>query len=455
MRRLCYRFEKGRVAYLYPDHPLLLAGGGELDIVIKGLEKGYPERQIVDEVMLLIDDSKENVTNCVREVSRSILAVQNSDGFVDKSEEPAGLSMATLNLIGKCNLKCRHCYAGNALNGEIHEFSPDDIRLVIRELDTVVTKAPRLLILSGGEPTLNKRNLMVAIEEGAHRGFNLRVNSNGYSLDDDLVNSLRESRAITQISLDGIDRETHSILRRSPNSFDVGVRAIQRLVDSQCRVRISTTIHADNYWQIPDLIAFTENIGAEQFITTNLVNTGNALTNSLKGVPFATEFDLLFNAVKGSFKRQQLTRSTLLAETINAIRAGVRFSYCGTGTCTCCVNYDGVVYPCINMMKDEFTIGNLLTDNAEKLWQTSEVVGRLRNLNVEQMNDKCPFCDFRHFCGAFCRGETVDAGEPLTAQYVRCSDWKRALVKVFDILAECPDLYCFYDDPIEGVLHRE
>ena len=52
------------------------------------------------------------------------------------------------------------------------------------------------------------------------------------------------------------------------------------------------------------------------------------------------------------------------------------------------------------------------------------------SINVDTINKQCASCVFRYFCGSYCRGETISAGENLYSPYIRCSEWKQALIKI-------------------------
>ena len=56
--------------------------------------------------------------------------------------------------------------------------------------------------------------------------------------------------------------------------------------------------------------------------------SGRAQHEGLKPVSLSKEFNVIYNLVKDNKKYQLMTKSTLLAETINAIRAGIFISAC-------------------------------------------------------------------------------------------------------------------------------
>jgi radical SAM protein with 4Fe4S-binding SPASM domain len=332
-------------------------------------------------------------------------------------------------------------------------MSPEDLEVAIGVLGRLIANPPRLLVISGGEPTSRDTKLKTAIVAARKNGLNPRLNTNGYSLNSSVAEFLAEHDVLTQVSLDGVDPQTHALLRKAEDAFERTLSAIERLTSHGVRVRISFTVHSGNAHQIPAMLNLADGLGVEQVVTSSLVGVGNALLNNLKPVEFADEFAILYNAVKDSPSRQRMTRSTLLAETISAIRAGIRFTYCGTGLSTCCVDADGSVYPCINMVRAPFKGGNICDKDFPEKW--GALWPGLRNLDVDSMNPQCARCFCRYFCGAYCRGETLESGKGIRDPYVRCSSWKKALIRVFDYLSQTPDIFAFEDDPIEAIIHRE
>lgn len=455
MDKIRFDLKENRIAYLWPAHPLVLAGNQVLDDVICGFDKGQSFDTICQ---VIVEKYQEKYQDVLEYVSQILNAVDYVTSFTEPTEfEFDGISMATLNLTNQCNLQCKHCYAAKSNTAlSSNEMSIENLLNTIRQLDKLVTHPPRLLILSGGEPTIRMDALIPAIKLAHGLGFNVRLNSNGLILTTPLVQTLKECNVLTQISIDGANRESHASLRGSEKSYDQTVDSIKILTNSQCRVRISMTTHLDNYKEIPSVFENAINWGAEQFITSNLVVTGRAKENGLKPVLLSDEFEVLYQFVKDDIDLQRMSKSTLLGETINAMRAGVRFINCGTGICTCCVDANGDVFPCINMVNPDYKITNICeTSNLTNSWKRSEVIDKLGKISVNNINEKCAQCAFKFFCGAYCRGETIANGKSLYDPYIRCDEWKQALLKVLTILCEQPMLYYFGRPAEMEVISRE
>lgn len=338
----------------------------------------------------------------------------------------------------------------------LREWTCEQIQTTVIALSKLITQPPRLLILSGGEPTLVSDLVRTAVITARENGLTPRLNTNGVGITENMARFLAANQVLIQISVDGLDTSTHNLIRGQGNSFEVALRAIKRLVEHGCRVRLSCTTHQGNIDQVPGMIMLAQELGCEQFITSNLVLIGRALDGGLKQVPFEEEFAVIYEAVKDDPAKQIMTRSTLLGETIGAMRDGIKFTYCGTGCSTVCIDAGGKIYPCINLLRADFCAGNLAQgDDLEEVWMTSPLLAELRRLNIDTMNRACAQCPFRYFCGGYCRGETLAAGRTLTDPYARCKEWRRGLIKVLDFLSETPDLYSLSDKSTTGGLHRE
>ncbi|HBI17452.1 MAG: Radical SAM domain protein [Candidatus Moranbacteria bacterium GW2011_GWF2_34_56] len=449
--RITLRWKNDLVSIIWHNHPLVMAGNKILKEVVDAIYAESNLAVLSEEISRKYNLPLDDVVGYITHIHNSINAIQQSIP-VERKQENA-LSMATLNVTRKCNLNCNHCYASGSTSFD--EMSLEASVIAIKNLSSIITEHPRLLVLSGGEPTLEKEKLKKIVLTGVENGLKIRVNSNGYFIDDELAGFFGKNSVLVQISLDGIDGETNAILRNETRAFDKAVGAIKTLVSHGCRTRISFTIHDKNINQLRGLLKLAEQLGVEQVVTSSLVGIGNALQGKVKAVKFKEEFEELFSVVEGNKKWQEMTRSTLLAETIVAIRSGIKFQYCGTGHCTCCVNSDGTLYPCINMVRDGFEIGNVVAPSIGETWKSSHILNGLRSLDVDSMNGTCSSCVFRYFCGGYCRGETLESGSKITDPYVRCIEWKQGMLKIMEIIAKSPDVYDFELFSKTGGFHRE
>lgn len=429
-------WKNGTYSFVWENIPFVMAGDDLLlncithirenksrDYIFNRLFKDKPEEKEFKEYIEQVEEALNFTDNYQDEESNSMVNKQ---------------SMFTLNLTRQCNLNCKHCYAGGTIKKA--EMSIKQIEDLIDFMSTRVIE-PKLMIITGGEPTIEQEKLKTAIKKGYQYGFKIRVNSNGILITNEMAKFFKEYNVIVQLSLDGIDAQTHALLRNDINAYGYVMNAINILKSNCVDFAISFTIHSENIKQLPQMIDFALKIGAEKFNTSSLVQIGNAKINNLRTVDFLEEFSSLYNEVRNDKRKQHLTRATLFAETVIAIRDGVKFVQCGTGNCTTCIDSSGEIYPCLNMMNSDFLISNVNDSNFKEQFNESKIREYLSKINISNLNDKCSKCFFKYWCGGYCRGETIANGGNITDPYVRCSSWKRGLVFILKCLAETPDLY--------------
>src|SRR3546814_11041765 len=79
------------------------------------------------------------------------------------------------NLLRRCNLTCRHCYATSADSPFRNELSTTE---ALRVIDDLHAAGVRVLILSGGEPLL-RPDLFKLAGYAREQGFVVALSSNG------------------------------------------------------------------------------------------------------------------------------------------------------------------------------------------------------------------------------------------------------------------------------------
>jgi MoaA/NifB/PqqE/SkfB family radical SAM enzyme len=185
-------------------------------------------------------------------------------------------------------------------------MSVSEIRKAVQALGAMITEPPRLLVISGGEPTIERAKLEAAIVAARECGLSPRLNTNGYYVDASLAQFLATHQVLTQVSVDGADAATHALLRGNVDSFSHALSAVEQLVEHGGRVRISFTVHSRNVNQIPQMLGLAQRLGAEQLVTSGLVGIGNALRHNIRPVEFATEFSMLYAAIRDSTMYQSI-----------------------------------------------------------------------------------------------------------------------------------------------------
>ncbi len=177
------------------------------------------------------------------------------------------------NLIRRCNLTCKHCYALSADHDYEGELSREEVFTVMDDL-----KAYRVpvLILSGGEPLLRPDIFEIA-ERSRDMGFYTGLSTNGTLIDEPMADRIAAMGFnYVGISLDGL-RETHDKFRRLEGAFDRSLAAVHLLHARGVKVGLRFTMTALNAHDLPALLDLmrTEQVDKFYFSHLNYAGRGN------------------------------------------------------------------------------------------------------------------------------------------------------------------------------------
>lgn len=183
------------------------------------------------------------------------LNVPDYDHFVS----PIDLLLVVTN---KCNLRCKHCYYHERVQGPAQEISTQDVERVLASLNQDL----RTVSMSGGEPFLNDHLVGIcrALSEKIHVK-NVYIVTNGFDTSrivhtcERILETARFNLYI-RVSLDGLP-DTHNRRRRDLRSHARAVETVKRLCslaekESRLRVEVQTTIGRDNFDELEALAEF-------------------------------------------------------------------------------------------------------------------------------------------------------------------------------------------------------
>ena len=177
------------------------------------------------------------------------------------------------NLVRRCNLTCKHCYALSADHDYPGELTLDEVRTVMADLKAAHVPA---LILSGGEPLLRPDLFEIAAHAKA-LGFYVGLSTNGTLIDAPLAGRIAaQGFDYVGISLDGL-RETHDKFRRKLGAFDASLAALRHLRERGVKVGLRYTMTDLNAHDLPALLELmrAERVDKFYFSHLNYAGRGN------------------------------------------------------------------------------------------------------------------------------------------------------------------------------------
>jgi radical SAM protein with 4Fe4S-binding SPASM domain len=208
---------------------------------------------------------------------------------VARSPDPS-LRYLELQLLHRCNLKCRHCYLGPPRSNELA------LEDAVKITEEFAFHGGLRLLISGGEPLLYPW-LKEFIDQTADMKIRRVLFTNGTRVTKENRNHLRVDEI--QFSLDGW-RDGHDLIR-GRGSFDRTVQGIRLVQEIGIPVSIATMIHSGNVDEFDTLKNFVEEIGAVEWGIDVLSIAGRMIENQDLVVPVGNAVPLMAYGFGGGY----------------------------------------------------------------------------------------------------------------------------------------------------------
>ncbi len=319
------------------------------------------------------------------------------------------------NLIRRCNLTCKHCYATSADVNFPGELSTTE---VFAAMDNLRQFGVPVLILSGGEPLMRK-DIFEISHRAKEMGFYVGLSSNGTLINEKNIGEIvKVGYNYVGISIDGM-RETHDNFRRKNGAFDEALDGVRLCHDAGIKVGLRFTLTQDNMQDLPDLLQLMDDEQVDKFYLSHLNYAGRGNRNrrdDLHHQMTRDAMDLLietcWNDIHEGRRREFVTGNNdadgvylLLwilknmpqhAEHIESMLSG----WGGNSSGVNIANIDnlGNVHP--DTMWWEYTIGNVKSRPFSDIWMdTSDPLMAGLKLQSRPVEGRCMDCRFRYICG--------------------------------------------------------
>jgi Fe-coproporphyrin III synthase len=319
------------------------------------------------------------------------------------------------NLIRRCNLTCKHCYATAAdrdFPGEL------DTQQVYQVMENLKHFGVPVLILSGGEP-LMRTDIFDISHRAKAMGFYVGLSSNGTLID---KHNIEQIKAVgynyVGVSIDGL-RETHDQFRRKKGSFDAALNGIRLSREAGIKVGLRFTLTQDNQQDLPGLLQLMEDEQVDKFYLSHLnyagrgnKSRGDDLHHQMTRAAMELLIKTCWDDVQQGRRREFVTGNNdadgvflLLwarqhlpqyAEKIEQML--LRWGGNSSGVNIANIDNTGQVHP--DTMWWEYSIGNVKQRPFSEIWQdTSDPLMAGLKLQQRPLQGRCADCSYRAICG--------------------------------------------------------
>ena len=319
------------------------------------------------------------------------------------------------NLIRRCNLTCKHCYATSADKDFPGELDTSRVNEVMQDLKDFGVP---VLILSGGEP-LMQPDIFDISHRAREMGFYVGLSSNGTLINEENIEQIAQvGYNYVGISIDGL-RETHDRFRRKQGAFDEALRGVRLCHEAGIKVGLRFTLTEDNYQDLPGLLDIMEQEQVDKFYLSHLNYAGRGNKNrrdDLHHKMTRAAMDLLFetcwNDVIGGRRREFVTgnndadgvylllwaRKNMPQHAEYLERMLINWGGNASGVNIANIDNTGHVHP--DTMWWDYSIGNVKQRPFSAIWQdTRDPLMAGLKLKQRPLEGRCASCDYRAICG--------------------------------------------------------
>jgi len=212
---------------------------------------------------------------------RAFVSTCLEEGILELADEPAArklhlrqspvpsLRYLLLHVTDRCNLKCRHCFLGEAGHSEL---SLPEVAAIADQFESM--QGLRLLV-SGGEPLLHS-SFWEINDYLRRKDVRVVLLTNGTLIDKEAASRLVAQEV--QISIDGM-RESHDHIR-GWGSFERSLDAIKHVTAAGIDVSIATMIHAKNIDEFDMMEEMVRDLGVREWSIDMPSATGRLAENT-------------------------------------------------------------------------------------------------------------------------------------------------------------------------------
>jgi Fe-coproporphyrin III synthase len=291
------------------------------------------------------------------------------------STETGDARSATLmvHLLGRCNLRCQHCYMEGAPSRK--ERLPLD--LVLSAIGECRSLGVATLYLTGGEPLLYPEFEKVLDAAVKDPNLAITVCTNGTLVKSRHASLLKAVNARVNISVDGTP-DFHDRFRGHPGAYRATERSLLQLVKAGVPVTVVATISRANLHMLAQLVDWAASAGAIQFRAQPLLNLGRATTVSDQCLrnPEMDRLLLELTDLANSYRPRGLK-----CNLVGASRSFLREHPCGAYVCNgagchrriaqeikkVVIREDGTILPEITNLSHAFAIGTVFDGSLSTL----------------------------------------------------------------------------------------
>ncbi|MEF9992032.1 MAG: radical SAM protein [Peptostreptococcaceae bacterium] len=346
------------------------------------------------------DEDRDYINKLFYKLINNVIQKQGDKDQNNKNE------LAAFEITHRCNLHCTHC----CIDADCSISDNEDLSTneTIDIIDKLVEWNPKAIMISGGEPMI--RSDFIELMKYLRKNYDGKIilSTNGTLINDENISILSKCFDKIDISLDGVDEESCSIVR-GKGVFDKVIKNIKRIQNSGFyNISLSMVISDKN---------------------EHLEENFRDLNKTLGTQPLVRLFEPIGRGKdnKSIFSNKGEDEIYIPLDYLSEDYKKISIRTCSAGKKELFISHDGDIYPCVQFIEDQFKLGNI--KNIDRL---SELNNDYNNMSLRLINpnnfEQCKKCKVNLFCWT-CPGQLKELKDSKLAFEYRCKAIKPVLFK--------------------------
>ncbi|MFR8871385.1 radical SAM/SPASM domain-containing protein [Paraclostridium sordellii] len=374
-------YEKNRLVLIYSkkNKKHVFQSKEVYDYFVEAIKENLTFRDFIE---LFSDDDKMYIKQLINDMIKAgILYINENTSNLKKNI--VKMETVYLSTTHRCNLECRHCCT--SCNSDEQDILTT--KEILSIIDFIITLNPREIILTGGEPLIRKdfKEIVKYITIYSNSNIDLVLSTNGTLINDNNIDFIVDNFNRIEISIDGVDEETCSKVR-GKGVFGKIISNIRKLQEKNFNNIRTSMIFGDKNEHL-----------MERFEKLNSDLGTQALPRCFEPVGRGKDNVLEF-----------LYEDTILPITLTRKLDKVKDrNYMNSCACNLYegkifIDSDGKIYPCQSLMKEKYSLGNILLEETRKKLLNFKFEDSTAKQNIKKIYpynyEKCKDCDVNIFC---------------------------------------------------------
>jgi radical SAM protein with 4Fe4S-binding SPASM domain len=349
------------------------------EYILEAIKEGLTYKNFID---LFSENDKEYIAQLLNDmINLEALCMDKNIITPNSKSNISEVETIYFSITHRCNLECLHC----CTSCNIHEHDILTTKDILSTIDYIITLNPRELILTGGEPLIREdfREIVEYINKNAN-DLDLVLSTNGTLINDNNINLIVNNFSRVEISIDGVDEETCSKVR-GKGIFKKIISKIYKLQDNNFyNIRTSMIFGDKNEHLIDKFEKLNSDLGT-QALPRCFEPSGRGEDNVLDFLYEETILPLTLTKLDHIKNRNELNSCS-----------------CDLYEGRIFIDYDGKLYPCQSLMKDKYSLGNILFEETKEMLRNYNIKDSKVKQNIEAIYpyryEKCKNCDVNILC---------------------------------------------------------